>query len=64
MDCFGLSRAGHVGIGRLFDAFAFAKHGYVFGQKSPVESIRVVEINILPFFYWHMAAVFVIRVLR
>ena len=22
------------------------RHGYVFGQKSPVESIRVVEINI------------------
>lgn len=57
-------RASQIRISGLFDALTFAQHGYVFGQKPPVEGVRVVEINVLPFFYGYMAAVFVVGVLR
>lgn len=64
VDCFRLAGASQIGISGLFDALTFAQHGYVFGQKPPVEGVRVVEINVLPFFYGYMAAVFVVGVLR
>ena len=63
VDGFRQARAGQVRVGGLFDAFALAQHSHVFGQKAPLESVGMVEIDVLSFFYRHVATVFVIRIL-
>lgn len=63
VDGFRQARASQVRVGGLFDALALAQHGHVFGQKAPFESVRMVEIDVLSFFYRHVATVFVIRIL-
>ena len=61
---FRLPGTGQVGVGGLFDALALTQHGHMFGQETPFEGIGMVEIDVLPFFYRHVAAVLVIRILR
>lgn len=55
-----LAGTGQVGIHGLFDGLAPAQHLHVLRKQIPVEGRRMVEVDVLPFFYGHMAAVLVI----
>ena len=59
-----LARARDVRINRLLDRLTLFEHLDMLAEQRPVKGIGVVEIDILPFLYRHIATVLVVRILR
>ena len=59
-----LARARDIRINRLLDRLTLFEHLDMLAEQRPVKGIGVVEIDILPFLYRHIATVLVVGVLR